>query len=773
MNSCYPRRTAALILFLALSLLLLAPAANGRPEARAKFDLKAIPVQDPTAGGDRDLGTYFFAATGAGAFGQPGTNATGYDFEGVEPAGWYAVAPGGEVHWHMEDVGLLAGHDVDMSGALPFDTGDTENSFALWCGTNTDPSFASDGYGNNWDEAVVVHFDLSVTTDVTIDFYMNCDFEGDSYDYFQVEVSGADGTWTEIYLNDTPSEQNLNHIVVTVDSADIGGWLEAVRFRFRSDSSWSDEDGSFISDIGAVWIDNLIIEVDGSSVLTTDFEDEVVPDNITMLTTTDFDTENYTLLHDGVEIGDDCWDDTHSTWGFFDPETTEPAYPDGVVSYGPPYAYMVLQSPALEVDQTGAALAFVYAEEESLQLNMDGYFDLPLDPLIYLRVWVSAREATADSYGNWQTDNTLYYSWQGCETPLSFDIRDEALASSGPGTMIGLKVRIELVDMCPFWCNIYGSGTPHTVGMLIDGVSIGTSTAAPEELMPVAIFDATPNPAEQDETVSFDASSSYHNDPLASIVDYEWDFGDGSPPQSGSSPLADHVYTTVDTFIAILTVTDDSDPARTDSTELNIVVEPASDPLLPVAVFVATPNPAEQDETVSFDASSSFHEDVEQSIVTYEWDFDGDGSYDQSDASPLADHVFTEVGVFSARLRVTDDSVPVRQDSTDLDIVVESLGTSVPEIPNRFQLYPNVPNPFNPSTKLRYDLAVAGEVSLSIFDITGRKLRDLVQGYQTAGSHEVTWDGRNQSGVSAPSGVYFARMLSGNFVGEQRLTLLK
>ncbi len=677
MNSCYPRRTVALIQFLVLSLILLAPVAHGRPAAGAKIDLETLPVRDPAAGGDRDLGTSFFAAAGAGAFGQPGTNATGYDFEGVEPAGWHAVAPGGETHWHLEDVGLLAGHAVDMSGALPFDTGDTENSFALWCGTNTDPDFLSDGYGNNWDEAVVVHFDLSVTTDVSIDFYMNCDFEGDSYDYFQVEVSGADGTWTEIYVNDTSAEQILNHIVVTVDSADIDGWLEAVRFRFRSDSSWSDEDGSFISDIGAVWIDNLIIDIDGSTVLTADFEDEVVPENIHMMATSDFDTENYTVLHDGVEIGDSCWDDTHSAWGFFDPETTEPAYPDGVISYGPPWAYMVLQSPTFEVDQDGTPISYAYGEADTLFLNYEAYIDLPLSPLILLRYWVSARVEGSESFGSWQTDNTLYYGWSGgeCFTTGSFNIESMALDSSGPGTMTGLKVRIELVDMCPDWCGINGDGLSHTVGMLIDGVSVGIS---------------------------------------------------GTP----------------------------------------------SDPLLPVAVFDATPNPVELSQTVSFDGSGSYHEDSGANLVNFEWDFDGDGIYDES-GSMYIDHIYPDIGTYTARLRVTDDAVPAAMDSMDLDIVVEPLTTSVPEIPNQFRLYPNVPNPFNPSTKLRFDLTSAGDVDLSIFDISGRKIRNLVREYRAAGTHEVSWNGRNNSGVPVPSGVYFVRLLSGTFVGEQRLILLK
>lgn len=79
---------------------------------------------------------------------------------------------------------------------------------------------------------------------------------------------------------------------------------------------------------------------------------------------------------------------------------------------------------------------------------------------------------------------------------------------------------------------------------------------------------------------------------------------------------------------------------------------------------------------------------------------------------------------------------------------------NVSEIPRAFMLAQNHPNPFNPSTTIKYDLAQAVEVQLAIFDLTGRCVRTLVNQKQQAGRYEVTWDGRNEQGEAIASGLY-------------------
>ncbi|OGG43597.1 MAG: hypothetical protein A3F84_24055 [Candidatus Handelsmanbacteria bacterium RIFCSPLOWO2_12_FULL_64_10] len=83
------------------------------------------------------------------------------------------------------------------------------------------------------------------------------------------------------------------------------------------------------------------------------------------------------------------------------------------------------------------------------------------------------------------------------------------------------------------------------------------------------------------------------------------------------------------------------------------------------------------------------------------------------------------------------------------------------------------PNPFNPVTTLRYDLAEEGEVRLMIYNLSGQVVRQLVAGRQAAGRYSVVWDGRDEGGRSASSGVYLARLEAGAFQQTRKMLLLK
>jgi hypothetical protein len=105
---------------------------------------------------------------------------------------------------------------------------------------------------------------------------------------------------------------------------------------------------------------------------------------------------------------------------------------------------------------------------------------------------------------------------------------------------------------------------------------------------------------------------------------------------------------------------------------------------------------------------------------------------------------------------------------------VVDLVTPVPEaLPTRFALHRCVPNPFNPATTISYDLPVAGQARLAIYDVAGRLVRVLVEGERAAGSHEAVWDGRDTSGRSAPSGSYLARLVAGGRVEAVRMSLVQ
>jgi hypothetical protein len=104
--------------------------------------------------------------------------------------------------------------------------------------------------------------------------------------------------------------------------------------------------------------------------------------------------------------------------------------------------------------------------------------------------------------------------------------------------------------------------------------------------------------------------------------------------------------------------------------------------------------------------------------------------------------------------------------------------------PTSVELAQNYPNPFrseatspalsggNPETSIRYELPHNGDVTLAVFDLTGRRVALLESGPKTAGVHVVRWDGRSGEGIRVPSGVYFYRLESTTSQGA-RTTLTK
>ncbi len=85
----------------------------------------------------------------------------------------------------------------------------------------------------------------------------------------------------------------------------------------------------------------------------------------------------------------------------------------------------------------------------------------------------------------------------------------------------------------------------------------------------------------------------------------------------------------------------------------------------------------------------------------------------------------------------------------------------------------NHPNPFNPSTTISFVLPSSGKASLAVYDVTGRKVRELAVGTMTAGAHSAVWDGRDASGRAVSSGVYFARLSLDGAAVTHRMTLMK
>ncbi len=85
--------------------------------------------------------------------------------------------------------------------------------------------------------------------------------------------------------------------------------------------------------------------------------------------------------------------------------------------------------------------------------------------------------------------------------------------------------------------------------------------------------------------------------------------------------------------------------------------------------------------------------------------------------------------------------------------------------PGQFKLHQAYPNPFNPTTTLKYEMGSAGPVSIDVFDVNGRKIRSLYNGIQIPGQHEIRWDAKDDHGRSMSSGVYLFKV---NVNGKQQ-----
>ena len=94
------------------------------------------------------------------------------------------------------------------------------------------------------------------------------------------------------------------------------------------------------------------------------------------------------------------------------------------------------------------------------------------------------------------------------------------------------------------------------------------------------------------------------------------------------------------------------------------------------------------------------------------------------------------------------------------------------ETPANFQLQQNYPNPFNPSTTIPFSLNEAGFVNLSIYNITGQKVRTLVDNFHSVGSHTVTWNGLDDSSKSTAAGIYIYQLKFGDTIESRKILLL-
>jgi hypothetical protein len=131
-------------------------------------------------------------------------------------------------------------------------------------------------------------------------------------------------------------------------------------------------------------------------------------------------------------------------------------------------------------------------------------------------------------------------------------------------------------------------------------------------------------------------------------------------------------------------------------------------------------------------------------------------------------YVWDAMSGLAPKLKI-DDVVVQREIVTGIEISDNPVHLR----PEAFSLHANYPNPFNPETTISYEIHSEGFVDLTVYDMLGRSVKNLVSGMKQVGFYTVVWDGRNANGISMPSGTYLYTLKTNGISMSQRMTLVK
>ena len=159
----------------------------------------------------------------------------------------------------------------------------------------------------------------------------------------------------------------------------------------------------------------------------------------------------------------------------------------------------------------------------------------------------------------------------------------------------------------------------------------------------------------------------------------------------------------------------------------------------------------------------------------------GSGTVTAADSAKVNGRLDLVAGIWNYRFVTADKSMGIHNAKYAARLLYKTLGWTplfvnqvAGSIPTSYGLNQNYPNPFTPTTKIRFELPKEEHVKLQVFDITGALVKTILNEAVRAGNMEVTWDGTNGSGAKVTSGMYFYRLAAGNsFVSTRKMILLK
>ncbi len=159
------------------------------------------------------------------------------------------------------------------------------------------------------------------------------------------------------------------------------------------------------------------------------------------------------------------------------------------------------------------------------------------------------------------------------------------------------------------------------------------------------------------------------------------------------------------------------------------------------------------------------------SWISYEPHEDTLGSFESVQIEMSIESTDLDTGRYSVIIEFlhnADDGIARIPVTLDVVSVLENEAPNYPELPNRYFLGSNFPNPFNSVTMIDYALAENGNVKFELFDLQGRKIQSIVSGSQSAGQHRIAVDGSKLS-----TGLYFYRLEAGNFSATRKMIITK
>jgi len=223
-----------------------------------------------------------------------------------------------------------------------------------------------------------------------------------------------------------------------------------------------------------------------------------------------------------------------------------------------------------------------------------------------------------------------------------------------------------------------------------------------------------------------------------------------------------------------------NDPLKTDPGLCGCGVPDVGD-CAPPEVTVTGPNGGES-VTISTQAPLTWtaSDNVGVTAVDLRLSRDGGASFETIALGEPNDGTFdwtvTGPPTTQARIEVTahDAAGGSGADLSDANWSILPTPTGVGDrIPTRDALYGAVPNPFNPATRIRYDLASHVQVSLDVYDVAGQRIKRLVDLAAGPGQFVTQWDGTNENGERVSTGVYFCRLTAGPYLEVRKMVLLK